>query len=184
MASHDREARKHGLVPSSDSMDDTWIRCFPRQRDPNGSIPSYKRNRLVVPAPESCGSWRIPSFWRPILCLRTVYIPLGIYPFFFSFYFLFLLFFSFLFFLSFLIFSYLPYLSSPVRLLEFPNVSANGFAQDSKASSSQGEVERRRIVKHIRFHIGGSGGRSWIVDRYQNLDSDSRSVIAIDRRGT
>ena len=131
MASHDREARKHGLVPSSDSMDDTWIRCFPRQRDPNGSIPSYKRNRLVVPAPESCGSWRIPSFWRPILCLRTVYIPLGIYPFFFLFiFFLFSLYFLFIFFLfsfsSFLFFSFFSLFSyfflSPLPLFSCPSL--------------------------------------------------------------
>ena len=108
MASHDREARKHGLVPSSDSMDDTWIRCFPRQRDPNGSIPSYKRNRLVVPAPES----RVLE--NPIVLETNTLSPYGVYTvgylsFFFSFYFLFIFsLFSFYFlFIFFFFFSFL-----------------------------------------------------------------------------
>lgn len=116
MASHDREARKHGLVPSSDSMDDTWIRCFPRQRDPNGSIPSYKRNRLVVPAPES----RVLE--NPIVLETNTLSPYGVYTVgYLSFFFFFLFSFSsFLFFSFFSLFSY--FFLSPLPLFSCPSL--------------------------------------------------------------
>ena len=148
------------------------MQCFPRQRDPNGSIPRPCNGGMdslySVPAPESCGSGESHHLGDQYV-LRTYR-------------WVFMLSFSVSFLFSFFCLSPLPLSSCPSLRISESIGQQIRTGQQSDIARGSGESVRHRIMKNsVSLSPGRGRGRSWIDTKSQN---STAGVIDADRRDT